>query len=69
VLAADLELARGCAGKKALLAKMREEGDDRVMPALDRLDATPEKGCGFLGMKDCFACLRTELAETIRELR
>jgi eukaryotic-like serine/threonine-protein kinase len=68
-LVAQLELARGCRSKKDVLAKMREEGDDGVLPALERLDRVPEQGCGFLKLKDCYACLRAELAETLADLR
>jgi eukaryotic-like serine/threonine-protein kinase len=69
VLAAELELARGCNGKKDVLARILEEGDDKVLPALERIDRIPQRGCGFLKQKDCYACLRSELAQTIGALK
>ncbi|MFW6050573.1 MAG: serine/threonine-protein kinase [Myxococcota bacterium] len=67
-LAAELETARGCRGKKKVLAKMREAGNGKVLPALERLASSPKRGCGFLRTADCYACLRSELADTIDEL-
>jgi len=48
----------GCAAIKKLLPRVQESGDVRSLPLLSRL--TDRRGCGFLGLRDCFACLRTE---------
>jgi serine/threonine-protein kinase len=48
----------GCAAIKKLLPRVQESGDVRSVPLLSRL--SDRRGCGFLGLRDCFACLRTE---------
>ena len=56
-----LELAKakadGCGAVKKLLPRLQESGDMRSVPQLTRL--SERRGCGFLGLRDCFACLRT----------
>ena len=49
--------AEGCQAVKKLLPRVAESGDVRVMPALTKL--AERRGCGFLGLRDCFACLRS----------
>ena len=46
----------GCASVKRWLARAAAEGDARVVPALKRFD--DRRGCGFLGLSDCYGCLR-----------
>ncbi len=46
----------GCSSVKRWLERARAEGDARVIPALKRFD--DRRGCGFLGLADCYACLR-----------
>ena len=46
----------GCASVKRWLARAASEGDARVVPALKRFD--DRRGCGFLGLSDCYSCLR-----------
>ena len=46
----------GCASVKRWLARAAGEGDARVLPALKRFD--DRRGCGFLGLSDCYYCLR-----------
>jgi eukaryotic-like serine/threonine-protein kinase len=57
-LALELPKAKtdGCAAVKKLLPRIEESGDIRVVPILTRLGE--RRGCGFLGLRDCFACLR-----------
>ncbi len=50
--------AEGCAAVKKLLPRVESDGDVRVVPILSRM--ADRRGCGFLGLRDCFACLRTE---------
>ena len=47
----------GCTAVKKLLPRVLESGDGRSVPLLTRLGE--RRGCGFLGLRDCFACLRT----------
>jgi eukaryotic-like serine/threonine-protein kinase len=60
--------AEGCTAVKKLLPRVLESGDGRVVPLLTRLGE--KRGCGFLGLRDCFACLRTangkELAAALK---
>lgn len=55
-----LELAKakteGCPAVKKLLPRVTSSGDARSTPILTRL--ADRRGCGFLGLRDCFACLR-----------
>ncbi|MEI9948938.1 MAG: serine/threonine-protein kinase [Pseudomonadota bacterium] len=46
----------GCASVKRWLGRAASEGDARVLPALKRFD--DRRGCGFLGLSDCYSCLR-----------
>ncbi len=46
----------GCASVKRWLARAASVGDARVVPALKRFE--DRRGCGFLGLSDCYFCLR-----------
>ena len=46
----------GCGSVKKWLARAASEGDARVVPALKRFE--DHRGCGFLGLSDCYYCLR-----------
>jgi serine/threonine-protein kinase len=67
--AAELELARGCRERKDAIVELGELGDASVLPALERLAATPRRGCGFLGTKDCHRCLRDDLEAVVTQLQ
>ena len=58
-VALDLPEAKkdSCAAVKKLLPRLQESGDARVSPTLKRL--AERRGCGFLGLGDCFSCLRS----------
>jgi hypothetical protein len=62
----DLNKAQkeGCASVKRWLARAASEGDARIVPLLKRFD--DRRGCGFLGLGDCYGCLRAgkDLANT-----
>jgi tRNA A-37 threonylcarbamoyl transferase component Bud32 len=45
-----------CGDAKALLPKVSEYGDARLLPILDRFKLT--RGCGFVDLGDCWECLR-----------
>jgi hypothetical protein len=55
-IAMDLQQARGCAAHKKLLPRAAQHADARSDPYLRRLLA--RKGCGFLGLGDCYSCVR-----------
>ncbi len=64
-VALALEKARVCSDYKALLPLAVEHADQRSERKLKSLNAT--RGCGFLGVLDCYPCLRSgsELKEAI----
>jgi eukaryotic-like serine/threonine-protein kinase len=55
-VALKLDAARSCVEYRNLLAEVESTGDDRCQRALRRL--TYERGCGLLGLLDCYPCLR-----------
>jgi serine/threonine protein kinase len=57
-VAVDFRNASGCDAKKTLLARVKEQGDARMLATLRSMQAT--KGCGFLGLGDCWSCLRRD---------
>ncbi|MEO8181142.1 MAG: serine/threonine-protein kinase [Deltaproteobacteria bacterium] len=57
-LALELREAKGCSALRELLPRARDAGDERSLAPLKRLQA--KSGCGFLGLKDCYSCLRGE---------
>ncbi len=56
LVALDLEAAKTCSDYKALIERALEHGDQRSVRKLTPLGAT--RGCGFLGLRDCYSCLR-----------
>ena len=54
----ELKAAKRCEDKRDLLERVKENGDARVLPALKALKSP--RGCGFMGMRDCFSCLRKD---------
>jgi eukaryotic-like serine/threonine-protein kinase len=56
-IALELYDARGCQEFRPLLPRALESADSRAVPQLRTL--TNRRGCGFLGMKDCYSCLRS----------
>ncbi len=52
----DLKAAKKCEDKRDLLDRVKESGDARVLPSLKAMKSP--RGCGFMGMRDCFSCLR-----------
>jgi hypothetical protein len=61
----DLQRAKSCKQYKDLLPRVSEHADDRALAHLRKL--TQRRGCGFLGLGDCYECLRrgNALAEAI----
>jgi hypothetical protein len=56
----DLRAATGCEAKRALLSRAKEQGDERLLSALKAMQVP--KGCGFLGLSDCWSCMRRDNA-------
>nr|WP_276600646.1 serine/threonine-protein kinase [Nannocystis sp. ILAH1] len=60
------EQVTDCEDKRPILDKLRESGDTRALPGLQRIAATPPGDCrvGFMRF-ECIECLRDELARVI----
>jgi serine/threonine-protein kinase len=59
-LVIEFRAASSCEAKKALLGRAKDQGDGRLLTSLRPLQ-TP-KGCGFLGLGDCWSCMRRDNA-------
>jgi hypothetical protein len=57
-LTLDFRNASGCDAKKALIPRVKEQGDGRLLPTLRSMQSP--KGCGFLGLSDCWGCMRRD---------
>lgn len=57
-VALELESAKLCSDYKELIPRAAEHGDERSLRKLKALNVT--RGCGFLGLKDCYSCLRSK---------
>ncbi len=55
-VALDLRNTKKCTELKELLPRVKKEGDRRSLAKLKRLKS--HRGCGFLGLGDCYSCLR-----------
>jgi eukaryotic-like serine/threonine-protein kinase len=67
-LGVRFELATRCKLKKQVLAEITELADPRLLPALERVDETPRRGCGLFSMYDCYGCMRRELDASMTTL-
>lgn len=65
---AQFEATSRCAGRREALQAMVAVGDRRARPIVERYHDSPASGCGFLGMSDCYRCIRADLRETLDEL-
>jgi hypothetical protein len=62
----QLVLAKKCADKQAVLRKIRELDEPKTLPVLNALDKGGRTACGKgKRKKDCYPCLREDLARTI----
>lgn len=55
-VALELNGAKSCAGFKKLMPAAAQHADQRALAKLQPL--TQRTGCGFLGLRDCYSCLR-----------
>jgi eukaryotic-like serine/threonine-protein kinase len=64
----DFRAAKTCDAKRALLDRARLNGDARMLSTLQPYTST--KGCGFLGISDCYPCLHKDsgLRDTLNAL-
>ncbi len=57
-VAIDLRAAKDCESKKELLAQAGASGDARSLAIVEGY--SKKGGCGFLGMGDCYGCMRRD---------
>jgi serine/threonine-protein kinase len=65
---ARLERARTCRERQDAIAELEDLGDARVLGALRRIADAPRTGCGFLGLSDCYGCVRGDVRDAISKL-
>jgi serine/threonine-protein kinase len=67
--ALELRKVTRCDEAKKLVARAKDEADERAFRPLNAL--TARKGCGFLGLGDCFSCLRQgdDLSEALKAVQ
>lgn len=68
-VALELGAAKSCPAFKKILPRAAEHADERALGKLQPL--TQKTGCGFLGLRDCYACLRggSELSAALGRAR
>jgi serine/threonine protein kinase len=54
----DFRDVKTCEDKHALLERVREQGDARMLSMLQPYE--PTHGCGFLGRSDCYPCMHRD---------
>jgi serine/threonine-protein kinase len=54
----DLKAAKDCQAKHDVVERAKDSGDERALPTLKALKNP--RGCGFVGMRDCYPCLRRD---------
>jgi eukaryotic-like serine/threonine-protein kinase len=54
----DLKTAKDCPAKRDVLDRVKDNGDERILPTLKAMKNP--RGCGFMGMRDCYGCLRRD---------
>jgi hypothetical protein len=62
---ATLEAAKGCRERKQAISAIEKAGDKRALPSLRYLSRASKTGCGFLGLEDCFGCIRADVKDAI----
>jgi len=65
---ARLERGRTCRERQDAIAEIDELKDARALPSLRRLSEAPRTGCGFLGLSDCYGCIRGDLRDAMTRL-
>jgi serine/threonine-protein kinase len=66
---AELEGSRGCRTRQDAIAKMKQQGDLRYLPPLQRLSRASRSGCGFLGLSDCYSCIRGDVRDALDSIQ
>ncbi|QQR89587.1 MAG: serine/threonine protein kinase [Myxococcales bacterium] len=65
---AEFELAKQCRLQRQAIERIVETDERKALPALERVKKAPRSGCGFLGIEDCYKCIRKVVATAIKTL-
>jgi hypothetical protein len=65
---ARLERARTCRERQDAIVELEELKDTRALGSLRRIADSPRTGCGFLGLSDCYGCIRGDVRDAISHL-
>ena len=68
VAIANLEATSSCTKRRKALKDIAELGDERAKESVGRYYHSEPNGCGFLGMSDCYRCIRSDLRDTMKAL-
>ncbi len=66
--AAELRQASGCSAHREQIEKLAEIGDPRALPVLETYQNKSTRGCGRLGLSDCYGCIRGDLSDAVEAL-
>jgi hypothetical protein len=66
---ARLERARTCGDRQQAIAEIEDTQDKRALPALSRIVEASRTGCGFLGLSDCYGCVRADARDALGGLK
>jgi len=69
VAVAKLERARTCSDRQSAITEIEETKDKRALPALNRIVEASRTGCGFLGLSDCYGCVRADARDALGSLK
>ena len=65
---AKLERSRTCGDRQKAIAEIDEAQDKRALPALTRIADSARTGCGFLGLSDCYGCVRADARAAVASI-
>jgi serine/threonine-protein kinase len=54
----DLKASSTCTAKHDVIERAKDDGDARALPVLKSMKSP--RGCGFMGIRDCWPCLRRD---------
>jgi eukaryotic-like serine/threonine-protein kinase len=66
---AKLERARTCSDRQQAISEIEDAKDQRALPALTRIVDAARTGCGFLGLSDCYACVRADARDALANMK
>ena len=65
---AEIRQTSGCSDLKEKIAEIVSLGDTRAIPTLEAYQAKSTRGCGRIGLSDCYGCIRGDLRDAVAAL-